>query len=821
MTYSPSTRRRFFLTSVVVCLVYAGAYRIVAAQDFIRVPDDVADLQTAIGQLTDGGTIEITADLSAPTGGFDLSDLGKGLTIRAASGSTVVLNGNNATNILRSDNTSLTSSGPLVFQDLIFKDGYSNTPGIAAGVMLDRAQATFIGCEFYNNASDIGAVGGATYVGDESVVFFQDCVWTGNTSMTGGAGIGIRGASKVFIHNSSFLDNLANPPNHNANSGGGGINVGNSTLRVSNTRFEGNEAGGFGGALYSIGNWLEPFATPRADVVVANCTFVDNKAERDASVSGSAPTEGGAVNAEDQTLMKIYNSRFITNSAMIGGGVNLYRSSVKVYKCIFKGNQAVDTAVGSGFGGAISLTSQDGSNAGSTNYPVAKITVEDSFIQGRYGAVGTVAQAGGGLRAAGDSSRVDGNPDPPDMGTVAENRAVVNIRNTVFYDCDVYKPLSGAGNGGGLSLGLTQLDMQDSLVIDCDAMGAGTGASGGGITVMNQSAASISNTVLAGNTALKYGAGLFAQGSSILVSGCTLVENEISPGVNETISESYGAGIFTGPDTGRDLAVTGTVSNCVISNNIGMQVFDDDRNAGPINDVRYNANIFYSTYFGSSIYNDAIAPAQDAAGLNDLEIQRTGASNTLKSQVDNSQPANAPVVGALLVVPPEALWTNAPGDLAPPTDLWLAYASSGASATLDGETVTGNTGISAGTVGDHELLVASKSYTVTASDAALPQASLVADPEYIISGGVSDLSWDTPSGTFLDCGIDQGLSISPAVSGTVEVSASLDRVFRLTTLTEEGGATASAQLFIGEDPGLIFSDDFESADLTAWSFVTP
>ena len=806
-----------FITYLTIALVSFGLSHSAFAQDFIQVPEDVAGLQTAINQVSDGGIIEISTNLTAPTGGFVLSNLNKGFTIRAATGVTVVLSGNGVTNILRSDNTSHDSTGPLVFQNLSFENGYSNTAGVSAGVMLDRAQATFVGCEFRDNVSENGVVGGATYVGDESTALFLDCLWTGNTSQTGGAGLGIRGASRVFVHNSRFLFNLANPPDHNANSGGGGINSGNSTLRVSNTRFEGNETGGFGGGLYSIGNWLEPFTTPRSDIIVSNCTFIDNKAERHPSVNGSSPTEGGAINAEDQTLMKIYNSRFITNSAMIGGGVNLYRSTVEIYGSTFKGNQATDTAVGSGFGGAISLTSQDGAAAGEINYPVAKVVLEDSFVQGRYGAVTTVAQAGGGLRASGDSARIDGDPNPPDKGTLAENRAVVTIRNTVFYDCDVYKPIEGAGNGGAISVGVTQLDMQDSLVIDCDAMGGGPGASGGGITVMNQSVANITDTLIAGNTALKFGAGLFAQGSEINVSGCTIVENEISPGVAESVNESFGAGIFTGPDVGRDLAVTGVVENSIISNNIGMQVFDDDRNAGPINDVRYNSNIFYSTHFGTDIFNNSITPKQNAAGLNALEVVRSGAPNTFKSQVDNSQPGTAPVVGALLAVPPQTLGANAPGDPAPPTDTWLGYAWSGDTATLDGNPVTGNTGVSASTVGIHELLVGSNLLTAAISDAALPQAMLTPDPEYIQSGETSDLSWATPGGTFLDCEINQGISITPAASGTVPVSAILDRTFYLATVTEEGGTTAVTTVFVGDPPELIFTDGFESSDSSLWS----
>lgn len=368
---------------------------------------------------------------------------------------------------------------------------------------------------------------------------------------------------------------------------------------------------------------------------------------------------------------------------------------------------------------------------------------------------------------------------------------------------------------------ITQLDMQDSLIIDCDALGAGPGASGGGIAVLYQSAANITDTSFAGNTALTYGAGLFVQGSEINLSGCTIAENEISPGVAESADESYGAGLFTAPDTGRGNAVTGTVESCTISNNIGMQVFDDDRHAGPINDVRYNSNTFYSTHFGNHIYNNAITAKQNANGLNTLEVVRSGAPNTFKSQVDNTQPGTAPIAGALLAVPPQALATNAPGDPAPPTDTWLGYAWSGDTATLDGAEVSGNTGVSAATVGNHELLVGSTPFTATTANGALQWATLIADPEYIQSGETTNLFWATPAGAFLDCDIDQGVSITPATSGSVEVSATLDRTFRLTTVTEEGGVATSATVVIGIAPVPIFVDGFESGDTSAWSLPVP
>jgi len=190
--------------------------------------------------------------------------------------------------------------------------------------------------------------------------------------------------------------------------------------------------------------------------------------------------------------------------------------------------------------------------------------------------------------------------------------------------------------------------------------------------------------------------------------------------------------------------------------------------------------------------------------LNTLEIVRTDAQNTFKSQVDNDQPESAPSVGALLAVPPESLFTNAPGDPVAPTESWLGYAWSGSSATLDDEQLSAATGVSSSLVGEHELLVDQDSYWVSI--------------QYIDSGESADLSWSTPGGTFLDCALDQGVSIDPLPSGSVQVTAFVDRSFLMMTITEEGGVTATATLYVGTPQDVIFVDDFESGGLLKWSY---
>ena len=777
--------------------------------DVIHVPGDVANLQTAINQVPEGGIIEISAGTySAPVGGFQINDLAKGFTIRAAAGATVILDGGGSRDILRLINTSIVNGRPVVFDGLTFANGRSTTEGAAGGVTMHYAQATFVDCTFLDNVGNQPSTGGGgASVALSSTAFFFDCNWEGNSATHFGGGLDVSVQSKVYIHNSQFINNRTNLANHDPASAGGAIHVTNSLLRVSNTRFENNQAGYVGGAIYALGTWLDPVSTPRADVVVVNSTFVGNRAARDPTVSFSAPTEGGAFHAEDQTTAKIYNSRFITNRAMTGGAVNLYRAIVEIDGSVFRGNQADGTGAGNGFGGAISAHSNDTAADGSVNRRSATLTVRDSLIQGRYGSVNTVGQSGGGLAAGGDGNRTYGQNGVTQMGSAAANRATVSVQRTVFADLDVQEAVGvpGSGVAGAIETGLTTLTMDDSLVVLSDALGTGNG-SGGAMALLDQTAAMISATTFSRNTAGAYGGAIFVQGSELDLADSQLIENEVSPGVSEDEYASYGAAIFAAPDVGRNLPVDGLVSGCVISNNLGLAIYDDDRTNGPINDIVYDNNQFYSTTFGSDVYRDSIpfTPIQTAVGLNSLVVNRANSTTTDKG-AGNSAFAGIPDVGSLLAVPPKVLPTNAIGDGAPPTESYLAYGWSGAGASLDGSVLSENGGLAAATTtGLHTLTVNGSSFLAGPIDGATPSASFFATPVWVAPGGSSTLSWSITGGPYLDVAIDQGVAITAGPSGSVEVWPTTNRTYYLYGLTQDGGVFDSTDVIMGIPTDLIY-----------------
>src|ERR1700741_5160588 len=94
----------------------------------IRVPADQPSLQVALDTVSDGGIVELAAGTyPAPSGGFtiypDQSGATRSFTVRAATGATVVLTGNNNSRILNF--TAPTTSKLVTFERLSFSNGVS------------------------------------------------------------------------------------------------------------------------------------------------------------------------------------------------------------------------------------------------------------------------------------------------------------------------------------------------------------------------------------------------------------------------------------------------------------------------------------------------------------------------------------------------------------------------------------------------------------------------------------------------------------------------------------------------------------------------
>jgi predicted outer membrane repeat protein len=803
---------------IVLTLVLLTASGWVAAVEVIHVPADVSTIAAAILAVPDGGVIEIApGTYSSPSGGWQILNPARSFTMRAGA-ATVVLDGGGTRPVLRYlvDNPSL--RGAVVFEDLVIANGQSQSDGTVGGITLYRAEMTFLGCTFTDNNGDSPTTGGgAVGVFDGSKAVFDDCSWIDNRATNGGGAMRMGEGSEAWVNHSQVVGNRSNFSGHRPSSSAGGFDVNNASLWVANTRFEANQTGYAGGAIYSIGEWQAPWATPRSLVVVANCTFDGNLAEPAAGVTPPGPTEGGAIHMEDQAHLMVVNSRFLFNDADLGGGISLYRAVADIDNSVFIGNRAVDIGSGTGFGGAIKVASDDGPEDGTTNYPSGGLTVRDSYIQGRSQSVETVAQVAGGIFVTGDVRRTYGLAGSPVIGTPASNRAPATVERTIFADCDVDSGgVAAQGIGGALSMSLVDFAMDEALIIGSDAVGSNS--SGGALWMLNESTTQVDNTTFARNTANLFGAAVYATGTEFNLDDCQLFDNEISPGVSESEGQSYGAAIFSAPTEsafpGIDLEVSGVVASSVFSLNIGMPIFDDDRNPSPVNAVQYNANTFHNSTFSDKIYRHSMVGSKTVSELNSLVIGHSGVD---KATINNQWNSSAPVLGAIRAAPTAILPTTAAGDPASTTEAYLGYAWSGGSASLDGSTVSGGIGYGATVIGLHTLDVEGQPFTATVDAGVAPAASLTASPVFIPGGGTADLIWTTTSGQFLAGYLDHGIGALAMASGSVAVSPTATTTYTLFVVTEEGGVVTSATVWVDEVPGVIFIDGFESGNTNEWN----
>ena len=747
----------------------------------VRVPGNFATLQDAINQVGDGCAIELEAGTYTPTTaeGFRITNTSRSFTIRAKPGAQVTLSGGGNKNVMRIQNTSLLAGKPVILQDLTIANGYSNIGAIGGGVTLQSAQASFINVKFINNGAGASGSGGGLAVFTNSIAFIFNSTFESNHAVYFGGGLEIGDNARVYIHNTQFLNNRVNLPNHANVSSGGAIHVGNSLVRITNSRFDGNQSGYAGGAVYMIGSWTDPLSTPRGDLIIANSIFTNNRAVRDPSVSLAAPTEGGALHVEAQTTAKIYNTRFINNNAMGGGAATNYQAILEFDGCTFLGNYVTGSGTLGGYGGALGAGSNDTSAEGSINRRSGTLTVRNSYFQGRYGSTGTVGWGGGAIYITGDVNRTYGLNNVSKMGTAAENRTKLIIDNVIFNDLDVSK--TDDAKGGAITADLGDVNVQNSLFINLDA--DGTYAAGGAVSAFNQSVLTIAGSTFAQNSADKFGGAIFIQGASLAITNSTFFSNEISPGVNETEYDSYGAAIFSAPGTffGINFSVDGHVSGSKFLKNIGTALFDDDRTTGPINNITYNGNQFYETTFSDKVYRDSLSATQTPSGLNNLIITRsTGIPSTDKSlSNDNQLLSSAPAQAKLFAAPKQILSTVAAGESPAPTAAYTAYAWYGNSATLDGSSLANKTGaLSFTAAAQHTLIADGVSASVQISNAPTPtcSTSLVG----------TSFSWNLTSGAFLDAAMNRGITIPSAASGSTTLPYT-DRAYYLYIVTKEGG----------------------------------
>ncbi|MFN2621453.1 MAG: hypothetical protein ABR611_01295 [Chthoniobacterales bacterium] len=659
-------------------------------------------LQQALDQVPEGGIIELAAGTyAAPPGGWtifpDLSGGSRGFTVRAAAGASVTLTGNGTNRIL-----TITTPKPVTFERLRFANGFSTEEFHAGAVSIAHVQASFVACAFEDNVANPPVTGGGAVWIDTSTVVFDGCVFNNNTSKNY-AGAFSSYDSRVYVRGCRFAGNRTNFPGHSAFSAAGAIHGNAGSIHIANSRFENNQAGYVGGAIYVIGTWDKP----PFELEITDSLFTGNVAVRDPGGTKTDPTTGGAIFMEDKVNGRFYNSRFTNNVAQQGGAISSFRSNTDIKNCVFQANRAIGSSGnGESLGGAIIVLSPDNSdqttNGGTINRPPAQVTVTDSLIQGQ-GPGTPSARQGGGIFISGDTHAAFGITVQQN-GTQASNRALATLKRVVFADLASIDD-AGNGTGGAVTAIFTTLLADSCIVERCSAS-----EFGGGFEFAYGSDVTITKSTFSRNSAGIWGAAITMIGGAINIDGCNMFDNQMAGlggGSAFAATSQPAAGGFP------DWEVTGLIQNCVISNNPGglATIYDGQRSNGPANRLQYNANQFYPAD-SSAFLLDGIA-SRSVSEINALTLTLSDGSQVKKALVANVALPSAKALGAILEIPQMARSSGAPGESLP-VPAYLGYAASVAAPLLDGAAQSNPAGIAPTSVnGVHTLTFGAGSSTTT------------------------------------------------------------------------------------------------------------
>jgi hypothetical protein len=671
-----------------------------AAAKVIRASSSAA-LERAIREAESGDSIELQGGVyPSPRNGFHLSNLKKALTLRAAPGAAVVLDGGGERPLVRLENGQPSRGKRIVFQDLAFANGVSDEKSAAGGVTMRAAKARFVRCTFAANRNTSAGGAGALRLAEGSDALLIASRFLGNSSRSRGGAIETID-STFEMRGGDLQDNGTNRAGHATKAVGGAAYILDSKATFRDVFFARNGSGWVAGALFVYGHWGGEGDRAATEVLIERSTFEDNGAQPFPGQQ-TGRNEGGAIHAEDDAEVRIRRSVFVRNHAQVGGALHSYRAAFEVEDSIFLDNRARQDPGEPSVGGTIASDSNDqrgpSTGGGAVNRPSAALAVRRSLVRGPIGSAG--ARTGGCLYVVGDLSRQYGTGSVPKQGTLEDNRATLLIEDSVLAHCAA--GASGLPLGGALYGSLVDLRVVDSLVFENRAPEPGGG--GGGFALFDETSAAVATTTFAANLAERFGGAIFLGGSRLEAHANRFLRNALRPAAAATLSESRGAAIYSLPRASGGshgpADVRGAVAGSLFSSSAGLALWDvepvDDT---AINDLRYQGNRFFESSFGTDVYmlqRDFVA--RTPAELNALVVERTSRPPTDKSTVPNAT-IGPPAEAALLAVQEAGA---APARYGP----FLAFAWDGGGATLDGAPLASRQGLVADPVpGLHSLAV--------------------------------------------------------------------------------------------------------------------
>ena len=335
----------------------------------------------------------------------------------------------------------------------------------------------------------------------------------GGATTSGGGMSNLSGSPTV--ENCRFIDN-------NASLFGGGMHNRLGSAVVRNCVFggvgadEGNTASASGGGVYN----------ETANPTIEGCEFIQN----------TANNNGGAMDNADGSNVVLRDCLFQDNTALRGGGVHAWISTVELENCRFEGNSSTD-------GGG-------GMNAANNSV----VTLQACDL------VGNSANSGGGMRVVNSVATVLGSNFEGNTANFGGAMRLSSNSDATLLDCN-FEDNEALGDGGGLNLiGGSDATFRNCRFFSNVAQGSlasgGTPPFGGGaIAWFSASGALVNCTMVAnevlGNDPSDGGGGLMVSGSTVDVVNSILWGNtavfgstedeqiHVNPAASSTLSVNH------------------------------------------------------------------------------------------------------------------------------------------------------------------------------------------------------------------------------------------------------------------------------------------
>lgn len=335
-------------------------------------------------------------------------------------------------------------------------------------------------------------------------------------------------------------------------------------LNITNTVFEGNHAGRYGGAIAITPTGSNTDITNQAVATITNCKFIDNYATSNATnwtsnLAATAKTgRGGAIYAIDAQVTvtgSTFQGNYVTQNDSTtstvdvhGGAIAALNSTVTLNNCTVTENSAIE-------GGAIYLA---GNNT---------LNINGGIYSKNEANCPTGDKGGGVVRSAYGTDTIN-------VGTYTAPTEGAEPQGTIFTENNSDR------SGGVFLIGGTKLDVNGATFT------GNTARSNAAITMWGAAEASLNNTTITGNHSLTGGYGTVAVGSGqsatsvLTVSGKTIIDDntygESNVEENVTLRDNTSARVNVGEAGLTEGARIGLKARTARLDQMGFFLISDD-----------------------------------------------------------------------------------------------------------------------------------------------------------------------------------------------------------------------------------------------------